>query len=83
MGIYQQILVGKVKFPPYVDTFSKDLIERLLKARIDERLGELELVLSFVCLFVCFSVAFFLQWGKRGLSCGWARTTIVPAKPDC
>eukprot|EP00479_Gromia_sphaerica_P007006 TRINITY_DN2179_c0_g1_i1.p1 TRINITY_DN2179_c0_g1~~TRINITY_DN2179_c0_g1_i1.p1 ORF type:complete len:121 (-),score=26.35 TRINITY_DN2179_c0_g1_i1:177-539(-) len=42
MGIYQQILAGKIEFPPYIDSFARDLISELLASNITKRLGNLK-----------------------------------------
>jgi len=39
--IYEQIMSGKVSFPPHVDPIAKDLIRRLLTADLSKRLGNL------------------------------------------
>src|SRR3569833_3354029 len=41
MKIYENILKGKVKYPPYVNGDAQDLLERLITADLTTRLGNL------------------------------------------
>jgi protein kinase A len=43
MGIYQQILSGKISFPRYFDRNAKSLIKKLLTADLTKRYGVLKL----------------------------------------
>ena len=44
LGVYQQILEGKLLFPRFVDSEAKDLVKRLLVTDLTRRFG---------CLVVC------------------------------
>ena len=39
MGIYQQVLAGKLSFPRYFDRNAKNLIKKLLTADLTKRYG--------------------------------------------
>ncbi len=41
MKIYENILKGKVKYPPYVNDDAQDLLQRLITADLTKRLGNL------------------------------------------
>lgn len=41
MKIYENILKGKIKYPPYIHADAKDLLERLITADLTKRLGNL------------------------------------------
>lgn len=41
MKIYENIVKGKVRYPPYVNSDAQDLLERLITADLTKRLGNL------------------------------------------
>jgi len=40
--LYEKILIGKIRWPPHIDPYAKDLIKRLLTADLSKRYGNLK-----------------------------------------
>lgn len=79
MKIYENILKGRVKYPPYVHPDAQDLLGKLITADLTKRLGNLHGGSKDVMQHPWFSEVTWERLGKKDIDAPY----IPPIKPGC